>query len=70
MKRIRRISSASFNQGTPANKRVIVETLCANLRWDGENVVWDWRNKYKNLINKEKDLDWLRDQDSNLEPNG
>ena len=65
-----KIASTRFNQGTPANKRVIVETLCANLRWDGENVVWDWRNKYKNLINQEKDLDWLRDQDSNLEPNG
>jgi DNA invertase Pin-like site-specific DNA recombinase len=65
-----KIASARFNQGTPANRRVIVETLCANLRWDGENVVWDLKNKYKNLISQEKDLDWLRDQDSNLEPNG
>jgi site-specific DNA recombinase len=63
-------ASARFNQGTPTNKRVIVETLCANITWDGKKVVWDWKNKYKKLINQEEDIDWLRDQDSNLEPNG
>ena len=65
-----KVASARFNQGTPANKRVIVETLCANLIWDGKNIVWNWKNKYKKLINQEEDIDWLRDQDSNLEPNG
>lgn len=54
-------ASARFDQGTPENKRVIVETLCANIKWDGKNVVWDWKNKYKKLINQEEGIDWLRE---------
>ena len=50
-----KIATARFDKGTPANKRVIVETLCANIVWDGKNIVWDWKNRYKNLINQEGD---------------
>ena len=56
-----KVASSRFDQGTPANKRVIVETLCANITWDGKNIVWDWKNRYKNLINQEEDIDWLRE---------
>jgi site-specific DNA recombinase len=51
--------SSRFEQGTPSNKKAILETLCTNIIWDGKKVVWNWKNRYKNLVKQEKEIDWL-----------
>ena len=58
-----------FKDASPENKRMIVTTLCANFKWDGEKLVWKWRKPYHVLTNAEEKINWLRDQDSNLGPN-
>ena len=59
-----------FEVASPSNKRSIMETLCANLKWDGKKLSWDWKEPYHILTNSKEKGNWLPDQDSNLEPNG
>ncbi len=49
---------------------MIVKTLCTNFRWDGMKLSWDWKKPYNILTDSKEERNWLRDQDSNLEPNG
>ncbi len=63
-------ATSRFDQATPTNKRDIVETICANIEWDGEKVVWEWKNKYKKLLEGGESTKWLCGQDSNLQPTG
>lgn len=48
-----------FTSGTPINRRAIVETLCANMTWDGKNVSWEWKNRYKNLVEEKTSTNML-----------
>ena len=64
-----RIVASRFKDASPSNKRQIVDTLCANFEWDGEKLSWDWKKPYHILTDSKEKGNWLRDQDSNLEPN-
>ena len=59
-----------FEVASPPNKRDIIETLCANLKWDGEKLSWDWKKPYHILTDSKKKGNWLREKDSNLQPTG
>ena len=50
-----------FQTASPENKRMIVKTLCANFKWDGKNLVWEWKKPYDILANKGKRVSWLRE---------
>ncbi len=56
-----KIVSSRFKDASPSNKRQIVDTLCANFRWDGMKLSWDWKKPYHILTNSEKKGDWLRE---------
>lgn len=49
-----------FEVASPSNKRSIMETLCANLLWDGKKLSWDWKKPYNILTNSDEKGNWLR----------
>ena len=65
-----KIVGSRFKTASPSNKRQIVDTLCANFKWNGKELSWEWKKPYHLLTNSNEKGRWLRDQDSNLEPNG
>ncbi len=54
-------AGSRFYESSPENKRMIVRTLCANLVWDGENIVWKWKEPYHILTNSAEKINWLRE---------
>ncbi|KUK77691.1 MAG: Recombinase [candidate division WS6 bacterium 34_10] len=50
-----------FKNASPSNKRQIVDALCANLKWDGQKLSWDWKKPYNILTDSDEKGNWLRE---------
>ena len=50
-----------FKSATPSNKHTITSTLCANFKWDGEKLSWDWKKPYHMLTDSNEKGSWLRE---------
>lgn len=48
-----------FQNASPSNKRNIIDTLCANLKWNGKKLSWDWKKPYNILTDSKEEGNWL-----------